>query len=481
MTTAPTIMWFRQDLRLTDNPALVQAVAGGGPVVALYILDEATPGTWAPGGASRWWLHHSLSALAKDIAARGGQLVLRRGPVRDVLSAIVSETGASRVVASRCYEPWARALEKHVHDDLKAVGVQFSRYAGTLLFDPDQVRTKTAVPYKVYTPFWRAVSVSEQRALARAPAKINGPAKPPRSDTLADWALLPTSPDWAGGLRAAWTPGEAGALARLDAFLDSALRTYDADRNRPDRAGTSRLSPHLRLGEISPATCWHRARAHASGDPGLDKGLETFLKELTWRDFSYHLLYHWPTLPEAAFKPEYDRFPWAGTTAQLTAWQRGLTGYPIVDAGMRELWTTGWMHNRVRMVVGSFLVKDLLLDWRAGEAWFWDCLVDADLASNAASWQWVAGSGADAAPFFRIFNPQKQGETYDPDGTYVRRWVPEIAKLPDKYLHAPANAPREVLAHAGIVLGKTYPKPIVDHGLARDAALAALKSLKAHD
>ena len=478
MTPAPTIVWFRQDLRLYDHPALTNAVQGGGPVIALYILDEMSPGTWSLGGASRWWLHFSLQSLAKDLAARGVPFVLRRGRAGEVLRVIAAETWAKRSVTSRCYEPWARHLEQQLHDGLRNVGVSFARFPGSLLFEPDHVRTKTDVPYKVYTPFWRPASPSPQRSLRPAPATTAGAGAPPRSDSVDDWALLPTKPDWAGGLRETWTPGEAGAAARLDAFLQSALRDYDAKRNRPDLPGTSRLSPHLRFGEISPATCWHRACAYAAGKSELDKGLETFLKELVWREFSYHLLYHWPTLPEVSFKPEFERFPWRGTDAQLRAWQRGETGYPIVDAGMRELYATGWMHNRVRMIVGSFLVKDLLIPWQQGEAWFWDCLVDADLASNAASWQWVAGSGADAAPFFRIFNPQKQGETFDPDGAYVRRWVPEIAKLPDKYLHAPATAPREILARAGVVLGQTYPAPIVDHGIARDAALAAFKGLR---
>ena len=479
MTAQPTIMWFRQDLRLDDNPALQHACDGGRPVIALYVLDEETPGTWTMGGASTWWLHHSLISLARDLKLRGCTLVLRRGAARDVIKAVVAETGAARVVMSRCYEPWARKLESDVHDDLKAVGVPLKRYVGTLLFDPDLVRTKTGVPYKVYTPFWRQVSATNLRTIVAAPKHVPAPAKLPKSDALATWGLLPTEPDWAGGLREAWTPGEAGASANLDRFLDRGLRDYTDMRNRPDLPGTSKLSPHLHFGEISPAMCWHRARGFADGNPKLDKGLETFLKELTWREFSYHLLFHWPTLPEAPFRPEFAKFPWAGTSAQLKAWQRGQTGYPIVDAGMRELWATGWMHNRVRMIVGSFLVKNLLISWRDGEAWFWDCLVDADLASNSASWQWIAGSGADAAPYFRIFNPQKQGETYDPDGAYVRQWVPEIAKLPAKYLHAPWTAPREILNHCGVALGHTYPKPIVDHSETRTAALAAFATIKA--
>ena len=477
-TVAPTIMWFRQDLRLTDNPALDHAVARGAPVIALYVLDDATPGAWTQGGASRWWLHHSLTALAAGLETRGATLIRQRGAADKVLAEVARETGADRIVASRCYEPRAGALEKRLHETLKAAGVTFARYPGALLFDPDHVRTKTDVPYKVYTPFWRSVSVSPQRSVIEAPKKIATPTRLPKSDRLADWDLLPTKPDWAGGMREAWTPGEASASKRLDRFLETALRDYATNRNRPDLEGTSRLSPHLHFGEISPSLCWQRANAFAASQSGTESGLEVFLKELVWREFSYHLLHHWPTLPEEPFRPEFAKFPWATNNVQLKAWQRGQTGFPIVDAGMRELWHTGWMHNRVRMIAGSFLVKDLLIPWQTGEAWFWDTLVDADLAANAASWQWIAGSGADAAPYFRVFNPQLQSEKFDAAGAYVRRWVPEIAKLPDKYLHAPATAPREVLAHCGITLGETYPHPIVDHGRARDAALAAFATLK---
>ena len=478
MSDAPTIMWFRQDLRIHDNPALARAVSDGSPVIPVYILDDVSPGAWAHGGASRWWLHHSLTSLARELSARGAALVLRRGDARKVLLDLARETKASRVVASRCYEPWARQLETDLHGSLQSAGVEFSRFAGTLLFDPDQVRTGSDGPYKVYSPFWRAVSGQDLRSPAAAPDRIAAPVTAVKSDELPAWGLLPTKPDWAGVMRETWSPGEATALASLDKFLETGLRGYHDNRNRPDLTGTSRLSPHLRFGELSPATCWHRAKSAAGGDKASAKGLETYLKELVWREFSYHLLYHFPTLPEAPFRPEFARFPWGDDAARLKAWQKGLTGYPIVDAGMRELWSTGWMHNRVRMITGSFLVKDLMISWQRGEAWFWDCLVDADLASNAASWQWIAGSGADAAPYFRVFNPQKQGEKFDPEGHYVRRWVPELSKLHDKYLHAPSTAPREVLAEAGVVLGKTYPHPIVDHAKARDAALAAFATLK---
>ena len=478
MSGAPTIMWFRQDMRVQDNPALVRAVSGGGPVIPVYILDDISPEPWAHGGASRWWLHNSLTALAAELADRGANLVLRRGDARSVLLDLARITKAGRVVASRCYESWAIELETDLHRELKAVGVEFSRFAGTLLFDPDQVRTGSDGPYKVYSPFWRAVSDRKMRAPVPAPQHIKGPVKSVASDDLSSWSLLPTTPDWAGGLREKWSPGEKTALASLDNFLNGGLRGYDANRNRPDLSGTSRLSPHLRFGELSPATCWYEAKAAAEGSPESAKGLATYLKELVWREFSYHLLYHFPTLPKVPFRPEFTRFPWKTDAERLYAWQRGLTGYPIVDAGMRELWTTGWMHNRVRMITGSFLVKDLMIAWQEGQAWFWDCLVDADLASNSASWQWIAGSGADAAPYFRVFNPRKQGEKFDSEGLYVRRWVPELAKLPDEYLHAPATAPLEVLAEAGVILGQTYPHPIVDHAEARDVALNAFASLK---
>ena len=478
MSAAPTIMWFRQDLRVHDNPALARAVVEGSPVIPVYILDDVSATGWAHGGASRWWLHHSLKALGKELADRGAKLVLRRGDARMVLPALARETGASRVMASRSYEPWARDLEEVLHGDLQVAGVEFSRFAGSLLFDPDRVRTGGNGPYKVYSPFWRAVSERELRTPVAAPDRVPGPVKAIASDGLEDWNLLPTKPDWAGVMRETWSPGERTALASLDKFVAGGIRGYNEKRNRPDLSGTSRLSPHLRFGELSPAMCWERAKSAAGSDKASAKGLETYLKELVWREFSYHLLYHFPSLPETPFRPEFARFPWKDDEARLKAWQKGMTGYPIVDAGMRELWATGWMHNRVRMITGSFLVKDLMISWQRGEVWFWDCLVDADLASNSASWQWIAGSGADAAPYFRVFNPQKQGEKFDPDGFYVRRWVPELARLPDQYLHAPSTAPRDVLADAGIVLGKTYPHPIVDHAKARDVALAAFATLK---
>ncbi len=475
----PIIVWFRLDLRLADNHGLTRAIADGAPVVPVYILDDETPGAWRAGGASRWWLHHSLASLAKDLEAVGSRLILRRGDALDVLPSLARDTRAQAVYASRAYQPWAGELEAQLKSRLAQDDVIFRRFSGTLMFEPEAVKTKDGGPFKVYSPFWRAATSNIRvPAPSNAPTTVSAPARWPRSDSLESLELLPRKPDWAGGLGETWTPGSAGALRRLDTFLEAALGGYGDDRNRPDRESTSRLSPHLAFGEVSPAMLWHGAHAVARGKPKLQKGLEVFLKELVWREFSYHLLAHWPTLPDAPFRPEFKDFPWVEAPKLLHAWQRGQTGYPIVDAGMRELWHTGYMHNRVRMIAASFLVKDLLIPWQTGAHWFWDTLCDADLASNSASWQWVTGSGADAAPYFRVFNPSLQGAKFDPDGLYVRRWVPELAELPNDAIHRPWEAPEMVLRAAGVGLGRTYPHPIVDHGVARDRALAAFKQLK---
>ncbi|GIK88576.1 MAG: deoxyribodipyrimidine photo-lyase [Betaproteobacteria bacterium] len=472
---APVLMWFRQDLRLTDNPALAAAVAPGRRVVAVFVLDRETPGRWAPGGASLWWLHHSLAALARSLAARGAALVLRQGSAAAVIPRLVEETGAAAVYANRLYEPWARRSDTAVAAALTARGVTIEGANASLLFEPWTIRTRAGGPFGVYTPFSRACFAAGPPERPRpAPGRIPAPDRLPRSDRLDDWGLLPTAPDWAGGLRATWTPGEAGAAARLERFLGAALAGYDTGRDRPDRDATSRLSPHLHWGEISPRQVWHAAEA-ASAPRG--RGTETFLKELLWREFSYHLLWHHPGMPEQPLRAAFAFFPWRNDARALGAWQRGRTGYPIVDAGMRQLWQTGWMHNRVRMIVASFLIKHLLLPWQEGEAWFWDTLVDADLASNSASWQWVAGSGADAAPYFRIFNPVLQGRRFDPAGDYVRRWVPELASLPGSVIHAPWQAAPAALEAARVALGRTYPLPIVDHAAARARALAAFDSI----
>lgn len=467
-----TIVWFRQDLRLADNPALVDA-ATRGTVLPLYILDD-NAGERAPGGAARWWLHHSLAALGKSL---GGGLILRRGDPETILRDLIAETGATRVAWNRCYEPHAIARDTALKAALTASGVEVASFNAALLFEPWTVKTLGGGPFKVYSPFWRACLKLGTAAPLPAPT-LRRHAGRVASNRLADWHLLPTRPNWATGF-SDWTPGEAGALARLETFLADGLSGYGELRNRPDRPNVSRLSPHLHWGEISPRQIWAATEMHAASTAGARADADKFLSEIGWREFSYHLLYHFPDLPTRNWKPAFDAYPWSTDAAHLGAWQRGLTGYPMVDAGMRELWTTGYMHNRVRMVAASFLIKHLRIDWRQGEAWFWDTLVDADLASNAASWQWVAGSGADAAPYFRIFNPSEQARKFDPDGVYVRRWCPELARLPDRVLHAPFEAPAEVLRACGVVLGTTYPHPIVDHAAARAAALAGYAAVKA--
>ena len=482
MPDTTAILWFRCDLRLADNPALNAAVEAGHRVQPVFVLDDRSPGEWRPGGAQRWWLHHALHALAADLEAHGAALVLRSGPTEDAIAKLVAETGAAAVYWNRLYEPWANDRDARIKTKLKDQGVAAESFNARLLFEPWTPKTGNGDPYKVYTPFWKAL-----QKLGPPPRPLSAPARIPAapavdSERLDDWTLLPGTPrskepDWAGGLRDSWTPGEAGARDRLERFLDDWLAAYDAARNRPDKPGTSRLSPHLHFGEIGPRQVWHAVR-HRMDAAGIDGAAQAYLSELGWREFSYHLLYWWPDLPEVTWKDNFRRFPWAEDAAGLRAWTRGETGYPIVDAGMRELTAIGWMHNRVRMIVGSFLVKDLLLHWREGERWFWDTLVDADLASNSASWQWIAGCGADAAPYFRIFNPVTQGQKFDPEGAYVRHWVPELAALPDRYLHAPWTAPATVLRDAGVSLGRTYPEPIVDHKAARQRALDAFQSIK---
>jgi deoxyribodipyrimidine photo-lyase len=468
------LLWFRQDLRLADHAALHAAIASGHRVLPVFVLDDATAERWAPGGASRWWLHHSLAALAASLDSRGAPLVLRRGSALEEIPRLANAVGATDVHVGAAVEPWARRTDRALADALRDDGIALHRHRTTMLFNPDQLRTQAGGVYGVYTPFSRSCfAAGGPKPPLALPAKIAG-AGPPKSDRLDSWGLLPAKPDWAGGLRATWTPGEAGAHARLTQFLTHGLAGYDARRNLPGIDATSMLSPHLHFGELSGATVWHAATSAAQNS---GKGLETFLRELLWREFSIYLLWHHPELPDAPLRPEFARMPWRDDKRGLHAWQRGLTGVPIVDAGMRQLWQTGWMHNRIRMVVASFLVKHLLIPWQDGEAWFWDTLVDADLAANSASWQWVAGSGADAAPYFRVFNPVLQGRKFDADGAYVRRYVPEIANLEDKAIHAPWEAPEAMLQKAGVTLGKTYPHPIVDLAEGRSRALAAYASI----
>jgi deoxyribodipyrimidine photo-lyase len=469
MSTA--IVWFRQDLRLADNPALAAALAAADRVVPVFILDDEAADDWAMGGASRWWLHHSLAALGEDLAARGSRLLLRRGPADLALAGLIAETGAAAIYVNRLYEPWAVRRDSHIKAALETDGRRFHAFHGALLFEPSAIRTQSGKGFRVFTPFWKAcLAAAAPSAPLSAPALLPpGPAL--AGDDLDDWGLLPRKPDWAGGLRAAWRPGEAGAQLRLDAFCQQALRGYAERRDFPERAGTSMLSPHLHWGEIAPRQIWRALLSQhnfAQAQP--------YLRQLGWREFCHHLLRSVPSLPEAPIDDRFAEFPWVESAPALAAWRQGRTGYPIVDAGMRQLWLTGWMHNRVRMVVASFLTKHLLQPWQAGERWFWDTLVDADLANNAAGWQWVAGCGADAAPYFRIFNPVLQGEKFDPDGAYVRRYVPELAKLPASVIHKPWETPDLLLHSAGVRLGLDYPRPIVDHAEARARALEAYRS-----
>ncbi len=474
----PVIVWFREDLRLSDNPALSAALATGAPVVCLYVRETGLDGAREMGGAAKWWLDKSLRALAADIEKSGGQLVLRTGRAEDVLGAVVREIGAAAVFWNRRYSEPEKTADAALKASLKAAGITVQSFNARLLMEPWELKTGAGGYYRVFTPFWRAL-----QAAYHPPAPLAAPKKIKcvriDSEDIGAWGLHPTQPDWSAGMAQAWSPGEAGAQARLAAFLDGPVNGYGETRNRPDiDASTSRLSPHLRFGEIGPAQIWRAVKAGLEAGRLEERSAMVFLSEIAWREFSYVLLNFHPELARQNYNPAFNRMPWRTDSAALRAWQRGQTGYPVVDAGMRQLWHTGWMHNRVRMIVASFLTKHLLLPWQAGEDWFWDTLVDADPAANAASWQWTAGSGADAAPYFRVFNPITQGSKFDETGGYVRTWCPELAGLPDKYLHSPFDAPDNVLRAARVVLGKTYPKPIVEHSAGRQRALDAYKMMK---
>ncbi|MEZ5954477.1 MAG: deoxyribodipyrimidine photo-lyase [Hyphomonas sp.] len=471
-------MWFREDLRLADNPAVHAAVKGGRPVVCLFILDEETPGVRPHGGASKWWLDKSLKALEADIGALGGRLTIRRGAAETVIGEVVRESGAGAVYWNRRYSEAERVQDTRIKEALKQQGLEAESFNGRLLMEPWALKTGSGGYYRVFTPFWKALRAAYQPAPALpCPKSLKGPTI--KSLTVEALGLHPTRPDWSVGLAEHWTPGEAGASARLAHFLDGPIDTYSEHRNLPgDEDSTSGLSPHLRFGEISPAQVWRAVMAGIEAGRITEASAMVFLSEIAWREFSYVLLYHHPDLATDNYNKDFRHMPWRASQKALEAWQTGQTGYPIVDAGMRQLWHTGWMHNRVRMIVASFLTKHLMIHWRDGEDWFWDTLVDADPAANPASWQWTAGSGADAAPYFRVFNPIAQGEKFDADGAYVRRWCPELGALPDKHLHSPWLADKAVLAKAGIELGKTYPKPIVNHDEGRKRALAAYDVLK---
>jgi deoxyribodipyrimidine photo-lyase len=467
------IVWFRDDLRLTDHPALQAAANTGAPVICLFVLDEMS-GLRPLGGAARWRLAQSLRALQASLQSVGSSLVLRRGAAAKLIPELAREIGADAVF----WNEIAQAIANQVAVALEATGVDARILPGDLLAPPAAIRTKDGRGLRVFTPFWRRIM-----ALGDPPAPVPAP-KPLRpvtgieSCSLESFGLEPTAPDWAGGLRRACQPGEQAARDRLTAFLADGVKGYASARDRPDRPGTSSLSPHLRFGEISPRQVWHAARFAAAERPALAADIDKFLSELGWREFCRHLLFDESELATRNLQAFFDGFPWRRDGNALRAWQRGRTGYPIVDAGMRQLWQTGVMHNRVRMVVASFLVKHLMIDWREGERWFWDTLVDADAGSNPANWQWVAGSGADAAPYFRVFNPVLQGQKFDPDGAYVRRFVPELAGLPASLIHQPWSAAPLELKSAGVELGDTYPPPIVDHKWARERALRAYSKLR---
>jgi deoxyribodipyrimidine photo-lyase len=474
MSDAPTLVWFRQDLRLSDNPALAAAVDRGSPVIPVFIWAPDEEGAWRPGAASQWWLRRSLAALNADLEKRGSRLLIRRGPAGKTLNDLLAESRASTVFWNRRYEPAAVARDDDLKARLRERGIAAESFHGNLLFEPSTIRNGSGQPFRVFTAFWRACLTKPVPPPSKnAPRKLRAPENWPHSMELVELGLEP-SVDWAAGLRETWRPGESGAESQLKRFLKRPIQEYPVGRDKPAVVGTSRLSPHLHFGEISPGQVWRAVLGRMNdGTLGSRAACEAYLRQIGWREFAHQLLYHHPESPEQALRPEFAAFPWRTDPRALRAWTQGKTGYPLVDAGMRELWHTGWMHNRVRMVVASFLVKHLLIGWQEGAAWFWDTLVDADLASNTLGWQWVAGCGADAAPYFRIFNPVLQGERFDPAGKYVRRWVPELSGVPDDWIHKPWSAPASILARAGVKIGRTYPSPIVDHAAARERALAA--------
>ena len=450
------IVWFRQDLRFADQAALAAAAAAG-PVLAVYVLDDHTPGDWRIGGAQRWWLHHSLDRLTETLEKHGVPLVLRRGRTADEIARLAGEIGAEQVHCLTHYEPWWKAAEEALESEIALV-----RHPGYLLAEPDRVRTGAGKRFRIFTPYWRVLSHLLPPEKPRpAPRHMTGLADPPRGETLASLKLLPTAPNWTSAFTV-WTPGEAGATSALKGFVGR-VGAYDHDRNLPSIDGSSGLSPHLHMGEVSPAAVWHAVAGH--------KGADSFLRELGWRDFTSGLIDQLPGYGDENGRDRMNTFPWrTGSAADLDfrAWTKGRTGYPIVDAGMRQLWRIGWMHNRVRMITASFLIKHLLIDWRRGERWFWDTLVDADYGNNSVNWQWVAGTGVDSSPFGRIMAPLGQSAKFDAAG-YIRRWVPELAGLDDRTIHDP---------HEEGVAPDNYPDPLVGHREGRERALAAAARVK---
>lgn len=472
--TPSTLVWFRQDLRLRDNPALTYA-SEQGSVIPLYIFDTDCPEHFVPGSASKWWLHNSLNSLNKSL---NNQLHCLKGVASKILIDFIHQHDIKTVVWNRCYEPWQIKRDTQLKQILIESGIAVQSFNSHLLWEPWQVLKKDGTPYKVFTPYYRrgCLSKTAPRMPIEAPQNLQVEYIPTLDKGLNSLELMPET-NWHGKIETMCTPGEQGATTHLSDFLPSGAKEYKNKRDFPDLGATSKLSPHLHFGEISPNQIWYAAIDALNGDTE-DTGLDCYLSELGWREFSHNLLFHFPHIPQKNFSPKFEHFPWRSDDAALDAWKEGQTGIPIVDAGMRELRQTGIMHNRLRMVVGSFLVKNLLINWREGERWFWDCLLDADLAANSASWQWIAGTGADAAPYFRIFNPVTQGQRFDVKGDYVKRYCPELSKLPDKYIHNPWDAPKNILDYAGVKLGENYPKPLVDLKVSRQRALDALAQSK---
>jgi deoxyribodipyrimidine photo-lyase len=476
MTEAPALLWFRQDLRLGDNPAL--HAAAGRPLLPVYVLDDESAGRWALGGASRWWLHHSLAALRADLAKRRLPLLLARGRAEAVVPALAEAVGAADVFAGRMHEPWTREADRRVEEALRGAGRALRLFTSATLRAPPKIAAGDGRPYAMYAPFAKAaLKLGPPGEPLPVPERLRAVSSPPEGEALDALRLLPQppEPDWAAECPALWRPGEAGARERLERFLLRPLSDYSAARNDPGIEGSSGLSPHLHWGEISARQVWHAALGAAEGG---EERARPFFNEILWREFSLHLLWHRPEMTDEPLRPPFARFPYVPDPKLLRAWRRGRTGYPVVDAGMRQLWRFGWMHNRVRMIAASFLVKHLLQPWQDGAAWFWDTLVDADAGNNSVSWQWIAGSGLDSAPYFRVFNPVAQGEKFDPAGRYVRRFVPELARLPDRFIHRPWEAPDAVLRDAGVALGRDYPRPVVEHAAGRRRALDAFAAMR---
>lgn len=466
-----TLVWFREDLRLHDNPALSYAAAKGA-VLPVFVLPQGL------GGARRWWLHHSLESLARDLAEQDVSLILRTGQPQQILTDICIESNITEVVYNRVYSPDGIQQGTVVKETLRDKDIGVKSFNGQLLIEPTEILNKQGQPFKVFTPFWRHCLNCIDPAAVQATADLQPAQHKPDSEPLSSWELVPTHPDWSTGLGERWQPGETGAAERWQGFLEDTINNYKSDRDFPELEQTSMLSPHLANGEISPRQVWlDTQHAMSSGEVDMGNG-QKFLAEIGWREFSRYLLVHFPHIVDQPFNSKFRDFPWQNDDKLLKSWQKGETGYPLVDAGMRELWHTGYMHNRVRMIVASFLTKHCLIHWQHGMDWFWDTLVDADVANNTASWQWVAGSGADASPYFRIFNPTLQSEKFDGQGVYIKRWVPELEQLPAKHIHQPWLADEETLSQAEVLLGENYPLPIVDHKEAREQALQAYQAIK---